>query len=108
MSTFGKCLKELREDKSLTQKELAEQLSINRDALAKWETDRAFPDLDMIKSIAKFFNVTTDHLLGRDDNSFENQVATILRDNQGVMGKEEEAFLLAMITNYIETIKKKK
>jgi transcriptional regulator with XRE-family HTH domain len=108
MSTFGKRLKQLREDKHLTQKELAEQLSVNRDALAKWETERAFPDLIMVKSIAEFFGVATDYLLGRDHNTFEAQVTEILRNNKDLMSKEEEAFLLAMVINYIETIKKKK
>jgi Predicted transcriptional regulators len=108
MSTFGNRLKQLREDTKLTQKELAERLSVNRDALAKWETDRAFPDLTMIKAIAEFFMVTTDYLLERDDNAFEVQVANVLRENRGLLSKEEEAFLLAMIINYIETIKKEK
>ena len=108
MSTFGKSLKQLREDKKLTQKELAEQLSVNRDALAKWETERAFPDLGMIKAIAEFFGVATDYLLGRDDNTFEAQVAEVLRDNRDLISKDEESFLLAMIINYVETIKNKK
>ncbi len=108
MSTFGKRLKKLREEKNLTQNQLAEQLSVNRDALAKWETDRAFPDLIMIKSIAEFFDISTDYLLGKDDNSFEAQVVELLRNNKDLLNKDEEAFLLALINNYIETIKNKK
>ena len=64
MSTFGERLKELRKSKNLTQEKLAEQLSVNRDALAKWETDRAYPDVNIIKELADLFEVTTDYLLG--------------------------------------------
>jgi len=108
MGTFGERLKELRKSKNLTQEKLAEQLSVNRDALAKWETDRAYPDVSIIKELAIFFDVSIDFLLGRDEDSFEARVADTLKKYKGLIGREEEEFLLGMITNYLETVKNKK
>ena len=108
MGTFGKRLKQLREEKNLTQKALAEHLAINRDALAKWETDRSLPDLETISTIVEFFDIPTDYLLGKDIDSFETKVLEVLRNNQHLMSEEEKKFLLAMIVNYIDTIKRKK
>jgi transcriptional regulator with XRE-family HTH domain len=105
MGTFGERLKELRKSKNLTQEKLAEQLSVNRDALAKWETNRAYPDVNIIKELATFFEVTTDYLLGRNENSLTARIAEVLKQNKGLLSKEEEEFLLKMNVNYIETVR---
>jgi transcriptional regulator with XRE-family HTH domain len=108
MSTLGERLKLLRKNKDLTQKELADQLAINRDALAKWETDRAFPDISILVEIAKFFNITADELLGRESDSFPVQIMTMLRQAEGLLSKEEKQFLMEMISHYIDTVRSKK
>lgn len=108
MSTFGERLKELRKSKNLTQEKLAEQLSVNRDALAKWETDRAFPDVNIIKELADLFEVTTDYLLGRKEDSLAARVGALLKENKGLLTKEEEEFLLKMIQSYLETVKSRR
>lgn len=105
MSTFGERLKDLRNGKKLTQEKLAEHLSVNRDALAKWETNRAYPDVNIIKELAVFFDVTIDSLLGRDEDSLAARITEVLKRNKGLLGKEEEEFLLKMNENYIETVK---
>lgn len=107
MSTLGQRIKQLRESHHLTQKLLSKKLSINRDALAKWETDRAYPDINTIKEIANYFNVTIDYLLENCD-SFEIQLIELLRRNQDLMNTEEKLFLFEMIKNYIETLRNKK
>ncbi len=65
--TFGKKLKKLRTDNDLTQDELAEKIFITRTAISKWESDRGYPSIDSLKTIAKFFNVTIDDLLSGDE-----------------------------------------
>lgn len=65
--TFGEKLKKLRTDNNLTQDELAEKIFITRTAISKWESDRGYPSIDSLKTIAKFFNVTIDDLLSGDE-----------------------------------------
>ena len=65
MSTLGQKIKQLRNSKGLTQKELAPLINTTRETLANWEVNRATPDIETIKSIADFFCVSVDYLLDR-------------------------------------------
>ncbi len=61
-------ISELRQKNKLTQKELADKLNINYSVLSRIETgERSIRD-DELLTIADFFNVTTDYLLGRSSN----------------------------------------
>lgn len=64
MITFGNRLKFLRKNKKLTQKDLAEQFSLDRSTISKYEKDIILPESKLLKSFAEFFNVSTDYLLG--------------------------------------------
>lgn len=68
MATFAQRLKMLREKNNLLQKELAEKFGVKRSTIASWEIDSRSPDLNTLKQIADFFNVSVDYLLGRSDN----------------------------------------
>lgn len=62
-SMFGENLKGLREEKKLTQNELAEVLEVTRQAISNYENGRE-PSYDILIRIAKYFDVTIDYLLG--------------------------------------------
>lgn len=59
-------LKQLREVKKITQKNLARALSVGVSTVAMWETGVRHPDHEMLVKIADFFGVSVDYLLGRD------------------------------------------
>jgi transcriptional regulator with XRE-family HTH domain len=65
---YGDRLKRLREDKKLSQQQLADRLNINRSTYARYELAQTQPDYDTLKKIADFFQVSIDYLLGRTDN----------------------------------------
>lgn len=67
MNTFYKKLKELREENSLLQKQLANELGVSQVTIARWETGNREPSFDMLIKIAKYFGVSTDYLLGLED-----------------------------------------
>ena len=60
---FNEKIQELRKQKGLTQEELAEKLYVSRTAISKWESGRGYPNIESLKAIAKFFDVTVDELL---------------------------------------------
>ncbi len=64
---FGTRLKQLRTKKKLTQAGLGKILALRESTISCYESNKRKPDLDIIKKIAEFFNVTTDYLLGRTD-----------------------------------------
>lgn len=65
---ISKRLKELRHEKNLLQKDIANYLNISTSAYGYYEQGKRNLDSDTIKSLADFFNVSTDYLLGRTDN----------------------------------------
>lgn len=60
---FGSFLAELRKEKGLTQKELAEKLFVSDKAVSKWETGGSIPDVALLMPLAKLLGVTVPELL---------------------------------------------
>lgn len=65
MATFADRLKQLRQEKKLTQEELADKLNIGRSALAMYELGKRIPKYKTIDTFADFFNVSVDYLRGK-------------------------------------------
>lgn len=65
MASFGEILAELRQDKHLTQKNLAEYLHVSPGTVSNYENNVHLPDMEKILILAEYFDVTTDYLLGR-------------------------------------------
>ena len=60
---IGVMIKSLRERESLTQKDLADKLSITFQAVSKWEKGECYPDLSQIVALSELFKVSVDQLL---------------------------------------------
>lgn len=66
---FAERLKNLRKSHGIqTQAELAERLGVTQQAVGLWERGKNMPDYEILKKLATMFNVSTDYLLGKDDN----------------------------------------
>ena len=61
---IGIKIRDLRKKKDMTQEKLAEYLNVSFQAVSKWETGAASPDLTMIVPLARLFEVTVDELFG--------------------------------------------
>ncbi len=64
--TFGTIIKDLRLKHNMTQERLAELLNISPQAVSRWETGAAMPDISLLPPLANLFGVTTDYLLSMD------------------------------------------
>ena len=60
---MGEKLRQLRRKKGLSQEAVAKELGISRQAVSKWETDIAQPDLDNLKKICEILDISADELL---------------------------------------------
>ena len=67
MKTFGERLKALRQEKNLSQPELAKALGVSKGIISLWECNLREPLLSNIKNLALYFEVTSDYLIGLDD-----------------------------------------
>ena len=65
---IGKTIKELRQQRGLTQENLSEALQVSVQTVSRWENGVNAPDLSMLPQLAIFFKVTTDYLLGLERN----------------------------------------
>ena len=61
--SIGSFLAELRKEKGLTQKELADFLNVSDKTVSHWECDKYSPDISVIPVLAEFFGVTCDEIL---------------------------------------------
>ena len=64
---LGIRLKELRNQKKLTQKQLAEKINVTHVSISGYESGNRSPDTETLQRLADFFEVSTDYLLGRTD-----------------------------------------
>ena len=78
--TIGQTIKKLRKNADMTQEELAEMLSISSQAISRWETDSAMPDISLLPSLCNIFNVSADELLGIDIVKQDEEINEIRKE----------------------------
>ncbi len=94
---FGENIRRLRVERGLTQEKLAEFLGVSFQAVSKWERGETVPDLYMLPTLASFFAVTTDELLGMDEAAAEREIeASIARYYELWQAGDYEGVLAAM------------
>lgn len=76
---FSNRLKELRESKGLSQKDLAQAFGLSQSTVGNWESGSREPNFKTIKELADFFDVSTDFLLGiaNEPKSLDEQLEGI-------------------------------
>lgn len=67
MRKFSERLKEIREEKRLSQSELARQTGISNASISRWENGIADIASDYLVILCKFFGVTADYMLGLEE-----------------------------------------
>ncbi len=95
---FGENVRRLRIDRGLTQERLAEFLGISFQAVSKWERGDTVPDLFMLTTVAAFFDVSTDKLLGIDKRDQEREI-------QEYIDKYSSLWQQARYEDVLETMK---
>lgn len=66
---FAERFKKLRLEKSISQQEIATSLGVDRSIVSHWERGTRIPSLDIAYSLADYFEVSLDYLVGRSDDS---------------------------------------
>ena len=63
MNEVKTSIKQLRQDKGISQEQLAEQLHVTRQAVSNWENGKTQPDIETLTQIAEFFDVSVERLI---------------------------------------------
>lgn len=81
MDTYitGAVIKKLRENKDLTQNDLAEMLGVSSKAVSKWETGKGLPDISLIEPLSAALSVSVMELMSGDTVINKNISSNILR-----------------------------
>lgn len=91
MIDIGKKIKDLRVEKNLLQKDLAKKLNIARNTVTQYEKNLARPSYEVLVAIAKYFNVSTDYLLGLEDEAgrktYDKTFNSHIIDNHGTINQ---------------------
>lgn len=73
MNKLSENLKKIRKDHNLSQEQLSELLGVSRQAISKWESSAAYPEMDKVIQICNEFNLNIDDLLNKDIRECKNQ-----------------------------------
>lgn len=94
--TLGEKLKELRIEKRMLQEQVAEVIGVNNKAISAYENNTRQPPYEILVSLANLYKVSTDFLLGCDDNPGKNIDASKLNSKE-----------YSLINELVEVIAKK-
>lgn len=103
VSIFGEKLKRLREEKGLTQENIARRLCISRATVSKYESGRRKPDIETMKTLSKYYGVSVDYIIGMtetaafssiDEDDFKSDCNNT--EDPDNITKDEDIFRLAV------------
>ena len=75
----GAVIKKLRENKKMTQEELAQKIFVTSKAVSKWETGKGFPDVGLLESLGKALDVSVIELLSGEDITNLNKACNMAK-----------------------------
>lgn len=97
---FSENLKKLRLNRNLTQEKLADFLNVSFQTISKWERGETYPDISILPSIARFFSVSVDALLGVEKAENEEELERLLEEYDNLTDEK-------LISEQIKVLKEK-
>ena len=96
-------LKKLRNAYNISQQQLADVIGVSQQSINKYENHNIEPDIETLKTMAKFFNTSIDYLVGYEDSRTEfNNTQELLRlfnlmtaEQQSIFIEQGKAFVKA-------------
>lgn len=96
-------LKKLRSEHKISQQQLADVIGVSQQSINKYENHNIEPDIETLKTMAKFFNTTIDYLVGYEEDKTEfNHTQELLRlfnlmtaEQQSIFIEQGKAFVKA-------------
>lgn len=115
MATFAERLKEERKNNNLNQTQLAEKLYLDRSSISKYESGKQIPEIPTLETIADYFEVSLDYLVGRTDirnytesgkvASNENEIFNVKYKNENLsLSKKEIEELIEKLEELLEKL----
>lgn len=104
MSTIAERIRKLREQKGLSQSEVAKLLGINRTTYVHYETGYSKPT-QKLKELCKLFNTTADYIMGTDNKELNINLPSFGQTKSDIQLSSEEKMLINMYRKLDEAAK---
>lgn len=88
MINIGKALKQQRNATNLSQNKLAKKIGIKQQNISRWEANENTPNIFDLITLADFYGITIDELIGRDFEYHGNKINNDFRYNQGTINNK--------------------
>ena len=89
--SIGENLRKLRKQKNITQDRLAEYLGVTCQAVSRWENSGAYPDIELLPEMARFFSVSLEELMGCEAGEKEAEEKARIINNEGKYKDRQKA-----------------
>ena len=100
--TFSKNLRKLRQEKQMTQEQVAEKIGVSAQSVSRWETGATFPDILLLPELAKLYGVLVDDLFKESPEGYRNYASRLMAVYEN--SRKHEDFMAAA-TEYEKMIK---
>ena len=96
---IGENIRKRRREADMTQEQLGEALGVSFQAISRWENGAAYPDIEFLPTLAKYFGITVDELMGYGEDASKERVRELLDElnNIGNCDKPDEKRVIAII-----------
>jgi len=68
-----------RNEKGVTQEELANFLGVSKPAISKWESGQTYPDITLLPILASYFNITVDEIIGYEPQMSKEEIQELYK-----------------------------
>ena len=96
-NSIGEFIQQLRKDKGMTQKELAEIIGMSDKTISKWESGNSLPDTSVLVSLCKALDISVNELLSCEkippedySKKAEENIMTLMKENEEQKNKREK------------------
>lgn len=108
---FPERLKELRKQRKMSQRDLAQALTVSQQTIGSWEVGRSEPNTELLRKISDYFGVTTDYLLGHGNNSNPKHIdvedivndSAMLTSREHALSDADRNAIRALLSTYLDT-----
>lgn len=96
MASFSKNLRRIREERKMTQQQLADMLNVNRSTITHWESGKRMPDITMLRYIANCLDVEIGVLMGTEPDLEKVPVVIMVDDEKLILSGNMSVVKAAM------------
>ena len=98
---FNKNLKYIRQQRGISQQELADKLKIDRSTISRWENDEMDVTVGNALQIADFFNIPMKELTGKDltvnDNNSFDELDVLFDKHKNILTDDDKEYIKFII-----------